>query len=553
MRSYLKKLRLLGLYFNTARHLTYEQLFYQLYFRLKKKKVRQVCFEGSKFKNLDCKSGSLSDRVSQDQPKFLQGEFTFLSKTDVIGAPSTWDLSNLDGLWLDQLFYLRYINQRGVNSNGTKDIVYWLHQWDANISRYESKAFWPPFNASERLFSVGKFYLCNKHDLLQADKNLILKVMTRDFVHVLHNMELHLSGNHYFKNACSLLWYDSLIEYNSPSPYRDKIIKHLSKALSTQILSDGLHYELSPGYHTLMLADLYDVFLVLDSSHILYNKIKEKLQLMAGALDFLLSFGDIIPVFNDTSKSLSHDPISLLVSIRDNIDYTIPSHLAAAGYYKLDKTKNLSVVADCGDLGPRNLLAHAHADMLSFELYSHGRKILSSVGCSTYYEEPFRQYERSTCAHNTVSVNDCSQAEMWSSFRVAKRGNIKNCNYYSDSTVQTLSASHDAFSTRKNLITHKRIFESKKSSLRITDSIDSKTKVRWKSYLHVVAGVDVIIDGEKIKLIKNGMTLLKVDVRGAKVSVVEDYMAADINVRDKSKSIIISPSGLCSRLDMLFN
>src|SRR5690606_41051676 len=52
------------------------------------------------------------------------------------------------------------------------------------------------------------------------------------------------------------------------------------------------------------------------------------------------------------------------------------------------------------------------------------RRVLFRSGISTYQISPRRDYERSTKAHNTVTIDDQDTAEVWSGFRVGRRPTV---------------------------------------------------------------------------------------------------------------------------------
>ena len=64
---------------------------------------------------------------------------------------------------------------------------------------------------------------------------------------------------------------------------------------------------------------------------------------------------------------------------------------------------------------------HAHSDLLSFEYSLSGQRIFVNAGTHGYAESPYRDYCRSSRAHNTVCINGKNQHEHWSTFRVARR------------------------------------------------------------------------------------------------------------------------------------
>ena len=70
---------------------------------------------------------------------------------------------------------------------------------------------------------------------------------------------------------------------------------------------------------------------------------------------------------------------------------------------------------DGGPHGFLSIAAHAHADALSVEVRHDGVDILADPGTYCYHGEPeWREWFRSTAAHNTVEIGGVSQAVGWS-------------------------------------------------------------------------------------------------------------------------------------------
>lgn len=101
----------------------------------------------------------------------------------------------------------------------------------------------------------------------------------------------------------------------------------------------------------------------------------------------------------------------------DAIDARAPYELSKAfpdgGYFVMrdgwsDKSNYL--LFDCGPHGALNC-GHAHADALSFELAVNGRTVLVDPGTYTYTgSSEFRDWFRSSQAHNTVTLDDVSSS-----------------------------------------------------------------------------------------------------------------------------------------------
>ena len=114
-----------------------------------------------------------------------------------------------------------------------------------------------------------------------------------------------------------------------------------------------------------------------------------------------------------TSKELLEYAKRLGLHIREN-------ELSDSGYRKFE-SDNYELVFDIGEVGPTYQPGHTHADTLSFELHINNRPIIIDTGTSTYEVNDIRFYERSTRAHNTVTINGENSSEIWAGHRVGRR------------------------------------------------------------------------------------------------------------------------------------
>ena len=126
--------------------------------------------------------------------------------------------------------------------------------------------------------------------------------------------------------------------------------------------------------------------------------------------------------------------------------------LSSSGYRKL-VSEICTLFIDIGQIGPDYIPGHAHADTFNFELYLNNKPIIVDPGVSTYEKGKRRDWERSTSAHNTVTVSGMNSSEVWSSFRVGNRARCKVLNESESCVV----AEHDGYKTLG--IIHRRKFE----------------------------------------------------------------------------------------------
>jgi len=267
----------------------------------------------------------------------------------------------------------------------------------------------------------------------------------------------------------------------------------LQKQLNEQIMNDGAHFELSPMYHQIILFRVLDCYNLVKNNE-LFNKelepiLKEKAELMLSFLQNISFENGEIPHFNDSTAGIA-PTTKQLFDYAKVLDLKIQNlKLKNSGYRKFHKN-NYEIIIDAGNLGGVDYnLAHSHNDMLSFELYVNNKPIIVNTGISTYEKNARRVLERRTATHNTVTIDNKEQNQVWSGHRVAKRG---KCIITAD-TDDNLIAYHTGY---KPTI-HQREFTINDNKIIITDIIKGKHKVA-KAYLHFYPGVEPKIGDNKI-------------------------------------------------------
>ena len=132
---------------------------------------------------------------------------------------------------------------------------------------------------------------------------------------------------------------------------------------------------------------------------------------------------------------------------------------------------------DGGPHGFLSIAAHAHADALSLEVRHDGVDILADPGTYCYHGEPeWREWFRSTAAHNTVEIGGVSQAESGGPFlwNTHARTATLTCDV-GEQPVQTWSAEHDGYLRLKTPTTHRRsvTLDSPGRRLTVVDTFDA--------------------------------------------------------------------------------
>jgi hypothetical protein len=151
---------------------------------------------------------------------------------------------------------------------------------------------------------------------------------------------------------------------------------------------------------------------------------------------------------------------------------------------------------DGGPHGFLSIAAHAHADALSLEVRHDGVDLLADPGTYCYHGEPvWREWFRSTAAHNTVEVGGVSQSESGGPFlwTTQARTRTVTCDV-GEQPVQTWSAEHDGYGRLSTPTVHRRsvTLDSPGRSLTVVDTFDAAADLPLQLSWH--AGPDVMVD-----------------------------------------------------------
>lgn len=165
--------------------------------------------------------------------------------------------------------------------------------------------------------------------------------------------------------------------------------------------------------------------------------------------------------------------------------------LSDTGYYLLqhaDGNRRISLVMDCGELGLGSLAGHGHADALSFTLRVSGRDVLVDPGTYDYFTYPeYRQYFRSTRAHNTVVVDEQDQSVMQGLFLWGRRANAHLVDWKPNERGGRVAGRHDGYERLADPVTHERAIEldGPTGHLTIRDSLAAASRHRIGLCFHL--------------------------------------------------------------------
>jgi len=256
-----------------------------------------------------------------------------------------------------------------------------------------ASAAWHPYVVSTRLSAWVA--ACTLAPGLVTSR--IAESANRQLLHLRRNIEDDILGNHVLRNAKALVLAGSAL--GEPSAVAQGLAL-LERELPEQVLSDGGHYERSPAYHRLVLLDLIELAP--------FAPVREAVERMTSFAAASARPDGAPALFNDGGLDIA--PVLDLPEPQRGVDVR-----EETGYVFV-RNGPIWLAFDCGMPSPAFLPAHAHADVLSFQLWVDGEAVVVDPGTSTYEPGPVRDAERGTEAHSTVAVNG-DQFRLWGAFR----------------------------------------------------------------------------------------------------------------------------------------
>jgi Heparinase II/III-like protein/Heparinase II/III N-terminus len=159
---------------------------------------------------------------------------------------------------------------------------------------------------------------------------------------------------------------------------------------------------------------------------------------------------------------------------------------------------------DGGPHGFLSIAAHAHADALSLEVRHDGVEILADPGTYCYHGEPlWRQWFRSTAAHNTLEVAGVDQSESGGPFLWTAHARTTTLECRADAgSRQSWLARHDGYRHLQTPAAHRRAvaLDGDRRRLEVVDTLEVAEPVPVRLSWHLGPDVRVDLDGATARL-----------------------------------------------------
>jgi len=400
--------------------------------------------------------------------KLLNQEKLFQSEID-------WSHESFGRLWNYSLQYGDFLNQADLPVSLRENLIIDLYEW-----LFEGRLTPEPYTASLRIMNTVRF-LAEHHDSLK-NSSFILTGLHSELHYLQKRPEFHLLGNHLLENAFALLMGGSYLN-------RDTWVKTgktiLESELNEQILDDGAHFERSPMYHQIILFRILEAISYIPENLYFVGTLKQVASKMVSWIHNMTFSNGSCAHFNDSTDGQTY-PYIKLMPIAKKIGVTITKRIPLAGSgFKKMVSESFELIADVGGIHPDYQPGHAHADSLSFILHVSGKPFIIDPAVSTYNPGNRRNWERSTIAHNTITIDGENSADVWGAFRVGRRPDV--------SIVQESKKGVTAickYVTGNGLtVEHQRSFAIHNNKIQITDLVKSNEAPVGR--LHFAPGVKI--------------------------------------------------------------
>ena len=182
-----------------------------------------------------------------------------------------------------------------------------------------------------------------------------------------------------------------------------------------------------------------------------------------------------------------------------------PSTFPVGGYYVLGgrfgHDEEILVVVDCGPIGYGSIAAHGHADALSLNMSLGGVPILIDPGTYAYHTgNKWRDYFRSTRAHNTVCIDGLDQSSSGGNFLWLQKAVTLCTDVFVGPGVQRFEGEHDGYRRLSDPVTHVRRInlQLEENRLVVEDELRCRGKHQADVHWHFAEFCAVSSDGNNL-------------------------------------------------------
>jgi len=460
----------------------------------------------------------------------------FLNNKNIISLPVKWDYKEKSRIWNFNLNYFDWAIiwiENGLKNNKNdffNKIDFLIDSWISYNYKFYTDG-WHSYTLSLRIRNwIWLFRSCPK---LITEKRLESLWLQTNWLY--NHQEEYLGGNHYLENLMTLVFSSIQFNHNKAKYIFQVSLLKLKKNLETQLLQDGGHEERSASYHFYLLKRLVETALILENvKKVRPEWIVKSIYKMTNWSKKVYLIGNKYPRFNDSflSQDLNLSEIinfaesfidkNNYLKNRNTLQYNLINDLYknkknSTSNFNFNIIKKSTGIIDLPDTGwtilrpgdlweitfktglssPKHLPAHAHSDLLSFDVFNNGKPSIVETGTSNYQNLKIRNYERSGRAHNIMLLSEkkhkekdfrfIEPLEIWDSFKAARKSTIIKRSSGVKENIIWSSCKFNSYS--KFILFQQRSIYAKVNignlDLKIVDKVFSTKRFYWYLFFHL--------------------------------------------------------------------
>lgn len=542
----------LGLTIRTLKHLKWSQWFHLFTLAMRKWMyripvplfqmgyTRAANIRVDQINELFFGSDQMHQLLGRDDRLEFQDEklhFSFMHQTMTVDRFVNWAPADKSFLWQYNLHYFEYAYDLAVSylKNGDQRAYEvfrrLVNEWITNNPCPKGLG-WQPYPLSLRI--VAWIKACHFfRELLAHDEPFYQTLVRSIFQQTLFltaNIERHLLNNHVIENGRALYLAGCFFSDRRARRWKKKGEKILLQELDRQVLEDGGQFERSPMYHAVVMLNYLD-YQILKTflGESLPESFQQTCRNMAQLYRHLVMPDDEIAFVNDAAvgMTVTSDKLFKVFQSAGWIDDQQSEGedvvtLRESGFFIISDTSTKSkVMFDVGPMGPDFQPGHGHCDGLSVLWAWDQQRILIDSGVDDYYgNAEWRDYYRSTRAHNTIMINEQEQSEIWGNFRVGARAKPRLRAVSQKEDGITATADHDGYLRLPARVNHSRtIVYRRRGELFIKDVLAGATGFRFTSFFHLHPDFEIIPLQDGIYVAKGPAFHVMIVIRQSKYTV----------------------------------
>ena len=216
----------------------------------------------------------------------MNDQVTFLHEKEVFCWEGRWHVDGRSPLWNFNLHYFEYLHPLTARYIDTGEEKYlnktrqMIRGWISQNAKRSGEG-WSAYTISLRLTNWMS-YVSEVGEHLDASFRQELEASIQEqYIYLSKHLEKDILGNHYFENLkalvlCALFFGD----LDAGSVY----LQAFCRECQEEILTDGMHFELSPMYHKVVLEGLLRVVIALREVKEPNTDLEQKVQAMLDAI-----------------------------------------------------------------------------------------------------------------------------------------------------------------------------------------------------------------------------------------------------------------------------